>query len=204
VRYCIEKELSDCESVLDLGCGKSSPIQYCKNIKRSVGVEIFQPYLEETKQRKIHTEYLNQRVEDVDFPEKSFDAVVMIEVIEHLPKEIAFDMMKKAEKWARKKVIISTPNDFLEQPTYDENVFQRHLSGWSKIEMEKMGFKCRGLAGLKVLRQGIQDNGQTDGFMNSIRFRPRPFWFVVATLSQWIAYYLPGKAFELFCTKKIK
>ena len=48
----LKEELKDCESVLDLGCGPNSPLQYCTNIKHSVGVEAFQPYLEKTQEKK--------------------------------------------------------------------------------------------------------------------------------------------------------
>ena len=50
--YVLKQELKDCESVLDLGCGPNSPLQYCSNVQLSVGVEAFQPYLEESKKNK--------------------------------------------------------------------------------------------------------------------------------------------------------
>lgn len=202
--YCLQKELRDCESVLDLGCGPSSPLQYCRNIKHSVGVEAFGPYLEESKRRKIHTEYVAKKVEEVDFPEKSFDAVILIEVLEHLPEKIGYAMLEKAERWARKKVIVSTPNGFLSQNEYDGNPFQKHLSGWNIKTMKELGFHCRGLAGFKWIRQEAPLQAAEDDFMASIRLRPRFFWFVVATLSQLATYQFPKRAFEIFCMKKIK
>jgi len=36
--YCLQRELRGCDSVLDLGCGPSSPTQYC-GVLYSVGVE---------------------------------------------------------------------------------------------------------------------------------------------------------------------
>ena len=117
--YCLRKNLKDCESVLDLGCGPSSPVQYCENIKYSVGVEAFQPYLEESKRKKIHTEYIERKIEEVDFPENSFDAVILIEVLEHLPEAMGFAAIEKSKKWARKKVIVSTPNGYLFQRELD-------------------------------------------------------------------------------------
>jgi len=204
--FCLRKNLRDCESVLDLGCGSSSPLQFCKNIKHGTGVEIFKPYLEASREKKIHAEYIESKIEDVNFPEKSFDAVLMIELLEHLPEETGHKMLEKAGKWARKKVIVSTPNGFLPQGAYDGNPFQKHLSGWSLKRMESLGFRCRGLSGLKFLRQtnpaGISSN-QND-FMASIRLRPKFFWFVAATLSQTAIYYFPKHAFEIFCVKKIK
>ena len=61
IDYCLSKELKDCETCLDLGCGPSSPLQYCKNIKYSIGVETFSPYLKESKRKKIHTEYFEEK-----------------------------------------------------------------------------------------------------------------------------------------------
>jgi ubiquinone/menaquinone biosynthesis C-methylase UbiE len=202
--FCLKKELRDCESVLDLGCGPSSPLQYAKNVKYSVGVEAFAPYMEESKKRKIHSEYIQKKVQEVDFPEKSFDAVIMIELIEHLPKEAGFEMLKKAEKWAKKKVIVSTPNGFLPQLERDNNLLQRHLSGWELDEMKSLGFICRGLSGLKSLRQEAPEVIEENDFMASIRLRPSFFWFVIATLSQLVTYPFPAKAFEIFCVKKMK
>lgn len=206
VIFCLKKELKYCESVLDLGCGPSSPLQYCKNIKYSVGVETFKPSLEESKKRKIHTEYIEKKIEEVDFPQKCFDAVILIEVLEHLPEETGYAMLKKAEKWAKKKVIVSTPNGFLPQKALDGNPFQKHLSGWSIETMKGLGFRCRGLAGLKFLRQEappFAKGGAGDNLMASICLRPRFFWFVMATLSQLITYPFPKYAFELFCTKNL-
>jgi len=200
--YCLQEELKDCQTVLDLGCGPSSPLQHCKNIKYSVGVEAFKPYLELSRKRKIHTKYLNKKIEELDFPEKSFDAVIMIEVLEHLPEKTALLMLKKAEKWTKRKVIVSSPNGFIPQKAVDNNPFQKHLSGWSFKKMWSLGYESRGLAGLKFLRQEVENESMGDDLTTSIRFWPRPFWFAVATLSQLITYFVPELAFELFSVKR--
>jgi len=199
--YCLQKELSDCESVLDLGCGPNSPLRYCKNIKYSVGVEAFLPYLEESKKKKNHTEYLDKKIETLDFPENSFDAVIIIEVLEHLPEDVGLEILKKAEKWAKKKVIVSSPNGFINQKEVDNNPLQKHLSGWDYAKMKKLGFKSNGLAGLKSLRQEVENDTMGDDLTTSIRFKPRFFWFIIATISQIFTYFLPRSAFELFNIK---
>lgn len=199
--YCLKEELKDCESVLDLGCGPSSPIQYCKNIKYSVGVEAFENYLETSKKNKIHSKYLNKRIEDIDFLEKSFDAVIMVEVLEHLSEEEGLKIVGKAEKWAKKKVIISSPNGFISQKEVDNNPFQKHLSGWNYKTMKELGYRINGLAGLKFLRQEVQNDTMGEDLMTSIRFKPRFFWFIIATVSQILTFYLPSFSFELFSVK---
>lgn len=57
----LKRELSNCDTVLDLGCGCNSPLQYC-NTPFSVGVELFDPYLEESKKKSIHTQYIKADV----------------------------------------------------------------------------------------------------------------------------------------------
>lgn len=186
---------------MDLGCGPSSPLQHCRNIKYSVGVETFIPYLEESKKRNIHSKYLNKDIKDLDFPENYFDAVIMIEVLEHLPEELGKETLKKAEGWAKKKIIVSSPNGFIPQKEVDNNPLQRHLSGWGYVKLKKMGFIIYGLAGLKFLRQEVQSENMGDDLMNSIRLFPKPFWFIVAALSQIIVYFLPTLAYCLFSVK---
>jgi SAM-dependent methyltransferase len=189
---------------LDLGCGPSSPLRHCSWIKYSVGVEAFKPYLEKSKEKKIHTKYLYEKIENLDFPENSFDAVIMIDVLEHLPKETALSVLIKAEKWAKKKVILSTPNGFVGQPIIDENPYQKHQSGWACQEMARLGFRCHGLAGLKFLRKGKEEGADMgDDLTVSIRFKPRLLWFAIATVSQLFTYYFPNLAFELFCIKHV-
>lgn len=204
LNYCLKTELKDCETVLDLGCGPNSPLQHCKNIKYSVGVEGFEPYLEKSKSKKIHTEYISSNIMELEFPDNSFDAVIMIEVLEHLSEDIGYEIIRKMEKWARKKIIISSPNGFINQKEIDNNPLQKHLSGWDYKKMEKLGFKPFGLAGLKFLRQEVQNNTMGDDLTTSIKFKPKFFWFAIATLSQLATYYFPKNAFELFSVKKIK
>lgn len=196
--FCLCKELAGCEIVLDLGCGPNSPLQYCKTIKYSVGVEGFKSYLEKSKKKNIHSEYLCKNILDLDFSENSFDAVIMIEVLEHLPANDAKEIIKRAKKWAKKKVIVSSPNGFVSQKAVDNNPLQKHLSGWNYSKMKKLGFKSHGLAGIKFLRQEVQNDTMGDDILTSIKYKPKLFWFFVATLSQIFTYYFPKNAFELF------
>jgi hypothetical protein len=69
--------------------------------------------------------------------------------------------------------------------------------------MRLLGFRSRGLAGLKVLRQESDSNTMGDDILANIRFHPRPFWFIVATLSQLVTYVLPAYAFGLFSVKQM-
>ena len=208
VVYCLQKQLLDCKSVLDLGCGPASPLQYCKNIEFTVGVEAFKPYLIESRKKALHSEYRLAEIKDIDFPDKSFDAVIMIEVLEHLSKESGEKILKKAEKWAKKKIIVSTPNGYFYMKNVDENKWQSHLSGWTIEDFRENNFSVRGLAGVKFL---YRDSNQVKSMVNqdesniyqNIRFRPKKFFYILNSLFQILTYYFPRFSFELLAVKQL-
>ena len=78
----LKKELKDCQSVLDLGCGPDSPLQYCKNIKLSIGVEAFQPYLDESQKKESDKVTEKIKVEEKTTKEESLPEPVAEPVAE--------------------------------------------------------------------------------------------------------------------------
>jgi SAM-dependent methyltransferase len=188
----LKRELSGCDSVLDLGCGYFSPIDRC-NVPFSVGVELFEPYLQESKRKAVHTQYIKADIAKLEFRPKSFDAVVAIEVLEHLTKEEGHELISRMTEWARKKVIVTTPNGQLCQDAYDGNPLQEHKSAWSVEELRKLGFKVFGIDGWKKLR----------GYKGSVKYPPIFLWMRISDLSQKITYRFPKLAFRLFAIKEV-
>jgi len=204
LNYCLKSELSGCESVLDLGCGPSSPLQFCKNIQYSVGVEGFAPYLEQSKSKKIHNKYLSKDFLKIDFPKYSFDAVILIEVLEHLSKKDGLKILKKASTWAKKKVVLSTPNGYFPMGDVDQNSFQRHRSGWTVTKLNKLGYICHGVSGFKFFyhqSNQVASLSQKDGNFANIRLSPKSFFYMINGLLQPFAYFFPKHAFGLFAVK---
>jgi 2-polyprenyl-3-methyl-5-hydroxy-6-metoxy-1,4-benzoquinol methylase len=201
--YCLQKELSNCQTVLDLGCGPSSPIKNIKNIKYSVGVEKFKPYLLLSKKQKIHNKYIQQDILTINFPKKSFDAVLLTEVLEHLSKKDGKKLIKKCQKWAIKKIIISTPNGYFPMGQIDKNKYQEHLSGWTINELQSMGFICRGVSGLKFF---YTSNNRVDSliknqYYQNIRFKPKKIFYFINGIFQIFNYYFPKLTFGIFAVK---
>jgi hypothetical protein len=58
-------------------------------------------------------------------------------------------LIKKAKSWARKRIIISTPNGYTYKDDLYGNPFQEHKSGYRVRELEKLGFKVFGIYGWK-------------------------------------------------------
>ncbi len=204
---CLQEQLKDCESVLDIGCGPLSPLRYCQNIKYSVGVEPYSLYLFRSRKNKIHSQYVRREIEQLTYPAKSFDAVIMVEVIEHLPKKIGREILRRAEKWARKKIVVTTPNGFFSMGEVDRNPWQVHKSGWTAADFTKMGFVCHGLAGAKFF---YHDSNQVSEMVDenagniftNIRFSPKVLFYILNSFVQIVTYFLPGVAFELLAVKK--
>lgn len=193
----LRKELHGCSTFLDLGCGCNSVLARTHSLSTgtfSVGVEIFEPYLQESRRKQIHSHYIQADVRMIEFKPKSFDAVVAIELLEHLTKDEGTELLNKMKGWARKKIIITTPNGYISQGSYDGNPAQEHKSGWGVDELKGHGFRVFGMNGWKRLRgpQGV------------IRYKPTFLWTRVSDVTQKITYYYPGIAFQLLAVKQVK
>jgi hypothetical protein len=192
------KSLRGCNSLLDLGCGPKSPVRNINWMSRRIGVEAFGPYVETAKRNRTHDEIWEMSIADLTLEEDSFDAVTLIDVIEHMTREDALATIEIAKYIARKKVIINSPNGFIPQEALDGNDLQKHLSGWTLTDMKSLGFKVRGMAGLKVLRREVDNGSMGDDLLTTIRFKPRFFWFIVSAVSQPLTYRVPRFSFSLF------
>lgn len=197
----IAKEiLKDCKTVLDVGCGvtANSPLlKIAPKLENIVGIDLFKPSIDKNKLNPVYNEYLVANAMDIDtiFSEKSFDCVIATDLIEHLEPEAGQEFLRKAEKIAKKKIIIFTPNGYINQDEYEENIYQVHKSGWKVVDFRKQGFgKVYGINGWKILR----------GEMATIKFKPEWFWFRISLLSQKITNHLPRFSFQLLGVKKIK
>ena len=104
--------------VLDIGCG-IRPQPFVK-ARIHICCEPFEEYLHrlmiETQGSDSHI-YLNCGIEQVAemFPPASVDAVFLLEVLEHLPKDRARECLRKVVALARSQVVVSTPLGYLPQ-----------------------------------------------------------------------------------------
>jgi len=192
--YLLKREIKDCRTVIDLGCGTSSPAKYVRSKKQYwVGVDGFGPAIENSKKQRIHNEYIESDILKLKLPEKSFECAIALDVIEHLRKKEGWQLLIQMEALASKKIIVFTPNGFLPQKTIDENTLQEHKSGYSYFEMRKRGFRIYGVNGLRSLR------GERAGYKHS----PRWLWFFISELTQFYTCFFPKKAYQILCVKTV-
>lgn len=197
VQYLLIRELMDCESVLDLGCGRHSMIPIIPSFIRTTGVELFEPHYREAVEKARHDKLIQADITKIEFEDNSFDAVVLMDVIEHLSKDEGEKLIKKLERWARKKVIVFTPNGFLHQDEYADNPYMVHQSGWECAEFKNKGFCVYGVRGFKnLVAEDFHEHDHEEHKEPTLRER-------LVDLTQIMTYHIPSEAFQLFCVKNI-
>ena len=144
----------NCESLVDLGCGRGIIGALCRIYRaprRLVGVDGFEPYLAFCRQMGFYDEALpvDLREGRLPFREKEFQIATCIEVIEHLPKDAGKTLLDEIERIAS-CVIVTTPGIWFEQDEYDGNPLQKHLSLWKTSEFRARGYQVQGVGAINV------------------------------------------------------
>lgn len=195
VRLALRKALSDCRSVLDVGCG-FSPLMRNIGVPHIVGIDGYAPSIEQAKKLNTHDEMVHGDVRKLDdyFRPKQFDACVGMDVIEHVIKSDGIKMMQDMENIAAKKVVIFTPCGFLRQRHASNDDLQEHLSGWEPSEMADRGYQVLGFLGPKKMR----------GEYHAIKGRPRVFWSLLSLMGHflWTRNH-PDQAAAILCVKNL-
>lgn len=137
----IRESISNCETFLDLGCGNASPyLRYLhdKSSHRAIGIDLYAEVSSDYDEivRKDVLEFISAA------PNKSFDAVMGFDIVEHFNKPDAIKLIEQMQRVARKVVIIVTPNGFW--PGMIEGPGMDHLCGFSAKEFHEAGFKTWG------------------------------------------------------------
>lgn len=131
-------------TVLDVGCGLALKSQFISADIR-VGVDIHRPYLERID-AKVPYVAVNADVDDLPnlFLPKSFDLVLVLDIVEHFEKDDALRLIRNAESLARKAVVIETPDGYLPQNIdilgLGGDHFQTHRCGFTAEEFRGMGY----------------------------------------------------------------
>jgi ubiquinone/menaquinone biosynthesis C-methylase UbiE len=149
-RPLLKRELLGVSSVLDVDCGTTSPLREIPKNFYTVGADIFKPSLLTLKILKFYDDLVLADGRHLPFKDETFDAVLALEVIEHMNKQEGYNFLIHMTRLAKKKVILSTPSGFKPQDEY-ANVYAKHLSGWNPEEFKAWGFKVMGFGGLKTL-----------------------------------------------------
>ena len=143
------------DSVIDIGCGKGTTgvvLRTYRDVKTTIGLEIFGPYLEYCRKTNAYDTVVkhNLNAKRLPFNDKTFDLVLCLDVIEHLEKAPALNLLKELKRIGR-KVVLTTPSYFQKQDKLDGSEYQIHRCFISKHEFESEGYKVRGIGNIKII-----------------------------------------------------
>ena len=182
--------------MLDVGCGGNSPLgRFAQRPPYSVGVDLYEPWLAESRVKAIHDEYreLDVRRLGEHFEAASFDVVLACDLLEHLEREDGARLLEAIARIARRRIVILTPNGYVPQEATWGNPLQVHRSGWTVEEMRTLGYAVEGVNGLRAFR----------GPCGTIRRRPRFIWGKAARASEPLVRRFPRLAFHILCVKDL-
>ncbi len=195
----VRHELSGTTLILDVACGSGIPMRTFNRDHRYrvTGVDLFDEYLNEAKQSGVYDKIVKSDIRELPFPNRSFDVVIALHIIEHLEKDEGWSFARQLERIAKKKVIIATPIGFLQQDGYDDNLLQEHKSGWEPEEFHAMGYRVIG-QGWNVFHG--------DRWLARVFQRSRLLGIVRDLLTLIAQPYLrrhPRRCFQMICVKDI-
>ena len=133
-------------TILDLGCGAGHPF-IGTNFPVLVGVDLWKKKFEMPEYDQIWFHDIKE-ISKL-YPQKFFEVITVIDVIEHLEKKDGIKLMEDAEKIAWDKVIIFTPKKWSEnkQAVEDKrfwsygNKYNYHKSHWVEKDFTDRGYE---------------------------------------------------------------
>lgn len=129
------------KNILDIGCATG---EYCQKLIKlgfkCTGVDINEKYVQKANENGVEA-YLMEGT-NLNFPDKSFETILLFEVLEHVknPENI----LKEAKRVAKKNILITVPNctDFSKLTryslTYDHMLEEDHVNFFTKTDLERL------------------------------------------------------------------
>ncbi|GIW59903.1 MAG: hypothetical protein KatS3mg087_0969 [Patescibacteria group bacterium] len=198
--WIIRTKLNNITTVLDIGCGEGatmSDINYDRQLNVT-GIDLYEPSVIVAQKRGSYNKVLVGDIRALPFGSKSFDAVVSSQVVEHLEKEEAQQLISQMETIGSKVIIVATTNGFFPfEPLEgeDDNPLQVHKSGWSVKEFQDRGYKVYG--------QGLGLIYKPEGLAHKSKHKLiRNILFLVSYLFSPVVYYFPQLSAYLIAVKK--
>lgn len=141
-----------------------------------VGCEGYLPNVEMSRMTGAYSEVIHVRFPPLPFPDRSFDTVLLMEIVEHLEKTEAYRLIDEAKRIARKRVIVSTPNFSMLREGHDTitgfNELEHHLCYISRRDLRRMGFTVYGAGSRepgRIVRGVLRRLRLLDWYMRRVR-----------------------------------
>lgn len=179
-------------SVIDIGCGKGIwGYLLCasrENMTYLCSIDITPTYLKFVKERNVYDDLVLCDCTCLPFRDRSFDLVLLSEVLEHLEKKEGYAVLEQLERIARQLIIITVPQGLLKQEGVGGIDAEKHRSAWYANEFKKLGYKVTGI-GCRLVKYHLAE-------------RHPYLWGVAHYIFTPIAYLIPYVAGYLICFKE--
>jgi 2-polyprenyl-3-methyl-5-hydroxy-6-metoxy-1,4-benzoquinol methylase len=187
------------KAVLDVACGRGK-WGYLTRVDRGgddayiVGCDAFKPNLLYVKKHAIYDDCVLCDVRQMPYRSKIFEIAIACEILEHLEKTDGSKFLSEAQRICGEKLIVTTPNFFMQQDVINGNVFQIHKASWSCSDLEDLGFNVSGI-GLRSFLSYFSDQAfaaSLDTFMFGRRkAKLRKLLILLYLLMSNFSFFLP-------------
>jgi len=199
--WMLARAIGEVITVLDLGCGDGSLMEdIYKDVWQITGVELHNESIENAKKLNIYKKIYKADVTRLPsvVASKKYDVVFSSQVLEHLDKKEALVAIRRWEKLATKRVVISTTVGFIDydpiEKQKDENPLQKHKSGWDIEDFTNRGYKVYG--------QGPRIMYGPEGLARKYP-KLMGYFSVVSFLLSPVTYLIPSVATYMIACKNI-
>lgn len=96
-------------AILDVGCGNGAFLKYLEDNSSNVKKTGYERSQTAIANKVCKSEIIEGSADRIEYPDNSFDVVLALEVIEHLPFGIYENTLKELQRVASKQIIISIP-----------------------------------------------------------------------------------------------
>ncbi len=130
-----------CRETLDAAFERYKPEEWKVQID---GIEIFEPYILPHQRFLYDTIHIGDAA-DIIKTLGRYDIIIAGDVVEHLPKEKAWDLLFAVIQRAEKGFLLNLPlgEEWLRECPEHENVHEAHLSWWSEKDFEQLSYEIK-------------------------------------------------------------
>lgn len=199
--WLLRVSIGDPKTILDLGCGDGSLIEFLSGGKKwkITGIDIYKKVIEAARKRNIYYKLIQGDLLKTlkDNPGNKYDVIFFSQVIEHVTRSNGEKILDEIEKLAKKRIIVGTPRGFMEQPHefLDGNPNQVHKSGWSIEDFTSRGYKVYGVGFLPIWSH--------DGLGRNANFLTMVLSNIISYLMSPVVYFFPALGAGILAIKDI-
>jgi cyclopropane fatty-acyl-phospholipid synthase-like methyltransferase len=146
-----EKDLMVPSRILDLGCGSGIPTaKWLATKHKVVGVDFSEVQINLARLNVPGADLICSDIMDLSFKPSSFEAIVSLYVIFHLPREEQVILFKRMAEWLSPGRYLLATLSYSDQPSYTEGDFFGAKMYWDSMALKEYERLLEGV-GLKAV-----------------------------------------------------